>query len=435
MLVLIFLPVIGVVFYLFFGEEHRKKYKILKKLNKALNKDLHLPSEIEDTNNYPAEYNKLVTLFRNTNEAPVLDGNKIDFFSNGKDKFKKFFEDIDQAKDHVHILYYKIIDDKIGCRFRDLLIKKVKEGVQVRVIYDDVGSLKAKKRYFEEMRKAGIEVEAFLEVRVPRIARSVNYRNHRKLAVIDGKIGYIGGMNIQDCYIAGVSWGVWRDMQIRIEGKGVFGLQKTFLIDWYMTNKSIPSFQNLYPPVEGDGKNPLQIVSSGPVDMYNSIEKGFFQAINGAKKSICIQTPYFIPSENILNALQTASISGIEVCIIIPEKSDNFFIDRATYSFVKDLLNYDIKVYLYTAGFIHSKCLIIDDFMTTVGSANMDVRSFELSFETNAFIYDRETAMKAKDIFVKDLKDSRLVNKSDWKKRSKFQRFFESVMHMFTPLF
>jgi len=433
-LVLIFLPVIGIILYLHFGEEHRKKYSILRKLYKGLEKDYSPVFEIESTKCYPQQYDKLVTMLQNINDAPVLDGSKVDFFSDGKDKFRQFFADIENAKEHIHILYYKIIDDRLGQEFKQLLIKKARQGVAVRVIYDDVGSLRTKKKYFEEMKEGGVEVEAYLEVRIPRIARSINYRNHRKLAVIDGKIGYVGGMNIADCYVEGVSWGCWRDMQIRIEGNGVKGLQKVFLLDWYFSHKSLPQSPHYFPQTESYGDNPLQIVSSGPIDKYNSIERGILQAVNGANKNIYIQTPYFIPSETILTALQTAAISGVDIHVMIPKRSDNFFVDGATYSFVKDLLNYGIRVYLYSAGFIHTKCLVIDDFLTIVGSANMDVRSFELSFETNAFIYDENSAMKAKDIFLKDRDDSQEVFRSEWKKRPVLRRFFESVMRLFTPL-
>lgn len=285
------------------------------------------------------------------------------------------------------------------------------------------------------MKDGGIEVEAFLPVKLPRFARSLNYRNHKKLAVIDGQVGYIGGMNIGDNYIEGVSWGIWRDMQIRIEGAGSKALQQDFLTDWYYMHKSVPEDINKYfPDMERFGNNPLQIVSSGPIDVFQSIERGLFQAIMDAKKSIYIQTPYFIPSERILSAIQTASISGVDVHVMIPKKSDNFFVDGATYSFIRDLLYYNVKVYLYSAGFIHTKCMVVDEFLTAVGSANMDNRSFELSFEADAFIYDSQSALTARDIFLNDVKDSILIDKTEWKKRPWTRWLFESIMRIFTPV-
>ncbi|MCC8146145.1 MAG: cardiolipin synthase, partial [Bacteroidales bacterium] len=425
---------LGLILYFHFGEEHRKKYKLVKKLYKGIQRDYSPGFHIEEAALFPHGYNKLINMLKNISDAQLLDGNQIDFYIDGEDKFRQFFMDIQNAENHVHILYYKIENDNLGRKFQELLIKKAKEGITVRLIYDDVGSLKTPKKYFDKMKKEGVEVEAYLPVKIPRIARTVNYRNHKKLAVIDGKIGYVGGMNIGDCYVEGVSWGTWRDMQIRIKGNGVKGLQKVFLMDWYASHKKLPQFAGLFPEMDKYGDNPMQIVSSGPVDIYNSIEKGIYQAINGAQKNIYIQTPYFIPSETVLSALITASISGIEVHIMIPRKSDNFFVDGATYSFVRDLLNYNIKVYLYQGGFIHTKCMTVDDSLTIVGSANMDMRSFELSFETDAFIYDEATAQKAKDIFLNDALDSYLVNKEEWKKRPRLRRFFESIMRIFTPL-
>jgi len=434
-LVLICLPVVGVLLYFIFGREHRKKHSIYKKLHRGLKfKDYPSP-DINISRTHPEEYEKLVSMFSNINDAPLLSGNKIDFFASGKDKFKQLFIDIENASSHIHILYYKILDDKIGNELKDLLIRKAKQGLEVRVIYDDVGSIWTRKRFFREMENEGIEVEPYLEVRLPWIAQRANYRNHRKIAVIDGKIGYTGGMNVGDCYVDGLRWGKWKDIQIRIEGNGAKGLQKVFLSDWYLSRKEIPQAGNYFPEMPDSGEKPLQIVSSGPIDAYNSIEKGIIQAINSAQKSIYIQTPYFMPSESVLTALQTSSASGIEINIMLPEKSDSYFVDRTTHSYIKDLLEYNIKVYLYNGGFLHTKSIIVDDSLVSIGSANMDVRSFELSFETNAFIYDKNTALSAKDIFLEDTKESSMVRKQKWNKRPLWIRFIESIMRLFTPIF
>lgn len=434
-LVLICLPVIGVLLYFFFGREHRKKYRISRKLYKNLDiKHSSLP-HINSSEEYPEDYKKLIQMFSKINDSQVLSGNKIEFFTSGTEKFERLLSDIDSASDHIHLLYYKILDDRIGSKLKDLLIKKVEQGVKVRILYDDVGSIKTRKRYFEDMKAKGIEVEPFLEVRFPLIAQRVNYRNHRKIVVIDGKIGYTGGMNVGDCYVEGLSWGRWKDIQVRIEGNGVKGLQKVFLTDWYFTKKEIPQSGQYFPTMPDNGKNPMQIVSSGPIDVYNTIEKGIFQSINTAKKSIYIQTPYFMPTEAILTALQTASASGVSVHIMLPSKSDSYLVDRATHSYIKDMLEYGIKVYLFQDGFLHSKCMVVDDSLVSIGSANMDIRSFELSFETNAFIYDETTAIRARNIFIEDVEKSQLITKSKWNKRPKWNRFMESVMRLFTPVF
>lgn len=435
-LILTFLPVIGLILYVLFGQNHRRVRRINRRMLKGLEgKSLpyfHLLYEKEAPDD---AYKKLKRLLKNVGYSPVLDGNKVDFFKEGRDKFDQMFSDIENAQNHIHLLYYKIADDQIGNRLKELLIRKVKEGVDVRIIYDDVGSLKTKTRFFREMEKAGVRVNCFLPIRFPYIARRVNYRNHRKIVVIDGEIGYMGGINIADCYVDGLSWGVWRDLAIRIQGKGVHALQIIFLLDWYYSQKESLSSPAFFPELPGYGSNPMQVVSSGPLDMYENLTEGFFQAINTAKKYVYIQTPYFIPSDQIIEAMMTAAMSGIEVRLVIPERSDNVFVGAATLSYVKLLLAYNVRVYLYTAGFLHSKLVVIDDSLTIIGSANMDVRSFELNFEASTFIYDTESATKAKEIFMNDLKDARLVLPDEWKKRPRIKQYFESVMRLMTPLF
>jgi len=380
-------------------------------------------------------HRKLKKLLKNISYAPVLDGNSLEFYSTGKAKFEQLFADIEKAKYHVHILYYTFASDEIGQQLKDLLIRKVKDGVDVRVIYDDVGCIKTKSRFFKEMIKNGIKVDCFLPIRFPYIARRVNYRNHKKIVVIDGEIGYIGGMNIADVYLKGFKWGIWRDLSARIQGKAVHALQVTFLLDWFYSHKETLNDPHYFPKLPVLGKNPMQIVTSSPMYTFETLTEGFFQAINNAQRYVYIQTPYFIPSDQIIKAMQTAALSGVEVRLMIPKRSDNFLVCAASFSYIRSLLENNVKVYLYTAGFLHSKLIVIDDSLTIIGSTNMDTRSFELNFEDSAFIYDEETALKAKDIFAIDQNDSCLVELDKWKKRSKFKHYFESIMRLMTPVF
>lgn len=437
-LVLTFLPLVGIVLYFLFGENHRRIRGLNKKLEIEPGSIEMLSAGIPDSTAPGSKYRRLSILLRKIDYAAVLGGNRIDFFSDGASKFEQLFTDIENAKEHVHLMYYKIADDRIGSRLGELLVRKAKEGVAVRVIYDDFGSMKTKKKFFRDLREAGVETEAYLPMRPLRALRRANYRNHRKIAVIDGRIGYVGGMNVADSYVEGVKWGTegyWRDMQIRIEGQGVYGLQAVFLLDWYYTHKENLMTEPYFPPIEPLGGNPLQIVSGGPDDAHESIGSGFFEAMNSAQEYIYIQTPYFIPSDHIIKAMQTAAMSGIDVRIIIPGQSDSRFTDAVAFSYVQKLLRSDVKVYLYRAGFMHSKMFVIDGDLTIVGSANMDIRSFDLDFETCAFIYDRETASKAKEIFMNDLKDSQAVTLEGWNDRPWHRKAFESVMRLVAPLF
>ncbi|MDL2256080.1 cardiolipin synthase [Parabacteroides sp. OttesenSCG-928-K15] len=434
-LVLTFLPILGLILYLFFGENHRREWSVNRRMTKGLEgKDIPHFNLFEEES-ADDTYRKLKKLLKTVGHAPVLDGNHIDFYSTGKDKFEQLFADIEQAKSHVHLLYYAIISDETGNRLKELLIRKVKEGVEVRIIYDDVGSLKARSGFFKEMEKAGIKVDCFLPIRFPYIARRVNYRNHRKIAVIDGEIGYIGGMNIADPYVKGLKWGVWRDLTIRIRGKAVYALQVIFLMDWYYSHKEALENPAYFPPVADLGNNPVQIVTSGPMDTYEALTEGFFQAISNAQQYIYIQTPYFMPSDHIVKAMQMAALSGVEVRLMIPRRSDNFLVGAASRSFIRSLLESNVKVYLYTAGFLHSKLIVVDDSLAIIGSANMDTRSFELNFEDCAFIYNKETAQKAKEIFYADMQDACEVDIEKWMKRARWKHYFESLMRLMTPVF
>jgi len=434
-LVLIFVPILGLVVYLIFGENHRREWSVQRRMNKDL-RGKSLPYfNLQDEEEDKGSYCKLKRLLKHIGYAPILDGNHIDLYSTGEDKFHRLFEDIEGAKYHVHLLYYTILGDEIGNKLKDLLIRKVQEGVDVRVIYDDVGCIKAKSRFFKELEKGGVKVDCFLPIRFPYFARRVNYRNHRKIAVIDGTVGYIGGFNIADPYIKGLKWGVWRDLSVRVEGKGVHALQVVFLLDWFYSHKETLNHFSYFPEIPSFGENPMQVVTSSPIYTYENLTEGFFQAINSAQRSIFIQTPYFIPSEQIVRAMETAALSGVEVNLMIPKRSDNFLVAAASFSYIRSLLERGVKVWLYTAGFLHSKLIVVDDSLVIVGSANMDTRSFELNFEVSAFIYDEITALKAKDIFISDEKDAVRLNLEQWKKRSRIRRYFESLMRLMSPVF
>lgn len=434
-LVLTFLPVIGLILYLFFGENHRRTWSVNRRMTKDLEGKATPYFNLQDEESSDDTYRKLKILLKNVGNSLVLNGNQIELFSEGKDKFDRLFADIEKAEKHIHLLYYAIGSDRVGNRLKELLIRKVKEGVEVRIIYDDVGCLKTKKSFFKELEQGGVQVDCFLPIRFPYIARRVNYRNHRKVAVIDGRIGYIGGMNIKDCYAEGVSWGVWRDLSMRMEGKAVHALQVVFLLDWYYSHKESLESPYYFPEISDKGHNPIQIVTSGPMNTYESLTEGFFQAITNARKYVYIQTPYFMPSDQIVKAMQMAALSGVDVRLMLPKRSDNRLVGAASYSFIRSLLECNVKVYLYTAGFLHAKLIVADDDLAIIGSANMDTRSFELNFESSAFVYDADTAWQCKEIFHRDMRDAYEVDIDKWMKRSRWKQYIESLLRLMTPVF
>lgn len=430
-LVLSFLPVVGLVLYFFFGRDVRKEKLISRRGYFRLNK-------------YPlAEYyerksgedrHQLMRFFRKVNGSLPFDGNAVDIYTTGYRMLSDLLKAIDGARHHIHLQFYIFEDDAVGRLVRDALIRKVKEGVEVRLLYDDVGSWKVKQEFFEQMRVEGVETRGFLKVRFPMFTSKVNYRNHRKVVVIDGCIGFVGGMNIAMRYLKGVLWGEWRDTHIRIEGCAVYGLQVSFLTDWYAADHSLITSSQYYPEIPVCGESSVQIVTSNPIGGGASIMQGLLVAITNSRKYFYIQTPYLLPTEPILLALKTAALGGVDVRIMIPERADSRITHLATLSYLDELMECGVRIYRYKKGFLHSKLMVSDDTVSTVGSTNMDFRSFEHNFEVNAFMYDYGTAIRMKEIFLADQKDAELLQLKEWRLRPWYQKVKESVIRLFAPL-
>ena len=433
-LAVVFLPFIGIIWYAFFGQNTTKRHVISRRMYSKLKKRPIDGMEASEEHPFPEEYTNLIHLLQNMDYTPLLGGNDVKLFTGGEDKFAHLFADIEKAEKHIHIEYYVLDDDELGLRFQQALIRKAQEGVEVRIIYDSFGSRKSKRKFFEDFRKAGIETEPFLKLSLSRLTSRLNYRTHRKIVVIDGRIGYVGGMNVADRYVKGFDWGCWRDTHARIEGKGVQGLQSVFLIDWYFVSQTLITSRDYFPVLENYGDCPMQIVNSGPLSEENEISHGIMQAIYDARKSIFIQTPYFLPPDAMVDALQAAAIRGVDVRIMMSKRSDVTLVQKASYSYVKDMLKTGVKVYMYHKGFLHSKMMVFDGSLTLVGSANFDSRSFEQNFEVEAFIYDEKLGQQADEIFVEDQRFSEQIPIREWLKRPATKRFVESLMRLFAPL-
>ncbi|MGL5312615.1 MAG: cardiolipin synthase [Peptostreptococcaceae bacterium] len=456
LLIFILLPGVGLIIYAIFGRNLRKR-KMLKTQKLASNiKEENLfenLKEIEELvklekesinqnrilcdseENYARK--KVVSLLLNTGMFPFTTNNKVDVYKDGNEKFEKLISDIKEAKDHIHLEYFIIKESNIGRKITDELIKKAKEGVEVRIIYDDVGCWRCwfHRKFFNEMRSSGIQIEPFIPDKFPILGGKLNYRNHRKIAVIDGVIGYTGGINIGDEYLGkNKKFGYWRDTHIRIEGTSTYMLQMIFLIDWYYTNKEVLLDKKYFPKVDYCGDSMIQVVASGPDSDWEAIHYAYFSAISQAKKNIYIETPYFIPDESILRALKSAALSGVDVRIIFPKIADHKIVNTASYSYFGDILRSGGKVYLYTKGFIHSKVVIIDDKIFSTGSANMDLRSFMLNFEINAFIYDKDVIKVVTEDFFEDIKNSEELKRDDYDGRNLAKKVRESVARLFSPI-
>ena len=433
-LILMFLPVMGLIFYFFFGRTTRRERIIERKSYDRLMKKPMAEYQAQELSEVPQAYERLIRFFWETNESFPFKGNQIEIYTNGYDKLHALLREIQKAQSHIHLQYYIFENDAIGRLVRDTLIDKAREGVEIRVLYDDVGSWDVSNSFFEEMRDAGIEVRSFLKVRFPLFTSRVNYRNHRKIVVIDGCVGFVGGMNLAERYIKGLSWGIWRDTHILMKGKAVHGLQTAFLLDWFFVDQTLITSSRYFPRIEFCGDALSQIVTSDPIGPWKEIMQGLTIAITSAKKYVYIQTPYFLPTETILAAMQSVALAGVDVRLMLPERADNRITHWASNSYLEDVLQAGAKVYFNRKGFLHSKVMVSDDLLSTVGSTNIDFRSFEHNFEVNAFMYDMETALNLKEIFHQDQKDCRQISLKKWKKRPLHQRAIESIVRLIAPL-
>ena len=436
-LVLVFLPVVGIVIYFFFGQNTRKERFISQRSLDQLTKRSMLEFAEQKNLKIPADQGALIKLFTNQNWSFPFKDNEVDIYTNGYDFFHMLLRDIGKAKSHVHIDSYIFNDDALGYMVADELVEKASQGVEVRVIYDDVGCWNVKNEFFERMREAGIEVHAFMPVKFPAFTGKVNYRNHRKLCVIDGKIGYIGGMNIATRYIKGRSGLAWRDTHLRIRGGAVYGIQRAFLVDWYFVDRTLITNRRFYPEVSEKLKNDclIQIVTSSPISPWPDIMQGYVRILLQAKHYVYMETPYFLPTEPVLFAMRTAALAGVDVRLMIPYKTDAKLVEWASRSYVMQTVESGVKIYLYKAGFNHSKLLVSDDALCTVGSTNIDFRSFENNFEANAFIYDEQMACRLKDVYLQDVKESVLLEDvRDLGKQTFIQRLWESLVRLISPL-
>lgn len=442
-LALILLPVFGVVFYLFFGQEYRKKKLFSRKGIKSLNQYRKLSitqlRQFEHIyQNLPPEImakESIIRLLLKNSNALLTSGNRLKILNDGEETFRSIFKAIESAKHHVHLEYYILEDDKIGNRLKDLLIRKSLEGVEVRIIIDDVGSWGLSNKFIRELRNNGVEIYPFMEVRFPRLTSRVNYRNHRKIAIVDGKIGFLGGINFADRYLEGIKRiGPWRDTHLRIEGDAVKCLQIVFSSDWYIVIHENLNGELYFPVLPKREGVPVQISASGPDSDWDSIGQAFFSMIAGAKSKVYIVTPYLMPPREIVYALKTAAMRSVDVRILIPHKSDSRIPKWSSFSYVGDLLEAGVHIYFYQAGFIHSKYIVVDSVLSTIGTTNLDFRSLETNFEVNAFVYDKAFSIRLEKLFKLDLQNSMEVKIEEWKKRKWNHKVRESLAHLVSPL-
>ena len=436
MLVLMFIPFLGIILYIFFGQNTRKERKIWQQSLDQLTKRSMLEFVEQKDFNIPEEYRTISNLFMNQNLALPFKNNEVEIYTSGYDFFPSLLMEIGKAEHHIHIDTFIISDDPLGRLIADALIDKARQGIEVRLIYDDVGSWRTPNSFFTRMRNEGIEVYAFMPVRFPAFTSRVNYRNHRKICVIDGEVGFIGGINIARRYVQGTPKQSWRDTHVKLTGAAVYGLQRAFLVDWYFVSKVLITERNYYPEIIiGQNNSLVQVVTSSPTSLWPEIEQGYVRILTNAKHYVYMETPYFLPTDPILFAMRVAALSGVDVRLMIPYETDTKVVEWASRSYVIEASRAGVKILLYRKGFNHSKLLVSDDAMATIGSTNVDFRSFENDFEANAFFYDKKIALQVKEIFLADQKDS--IDLDDVRrfiKKPFLQRLWESFVRLLSPL-
>jgi len=447
LLIVIFVPLFGIFFYFSFGINYRKRNIYSRKLltDKLLLEDFKLEINqnkqfLKDNENDAVDYaQSLIKLLTNhaIDYSPISVHNNIEILVNGEAFFPLLIEKLKQAKKHIHIEFYIYEDDKIGNEIKDILIEKAKQGVEVRFIYDDFGSKNIRGKFVKQLRENNVKVYPFNKIKLIALANRLNYRNHRKIVIIDGETSFIGGINISDKYMNNQENQLfWRDTHLMIEGEASYSLQYIFLSDWnFCSQEKIKITRNYFPKLNTERLNfsPTQVIADGPDSKAHTLLISTIHAINLAKTDILITTPYYIPDDSLQQALVIASLSGVKVKLLVPKNSDSYFVNTASQAYFEELLEAGVEIHQYAKGFIHAKTFIIDGKIASVGTANLDIRSFDLNFEISSLIYNEEQALKLVAIFNEDLNHSERIHPNDWKNRKKTVKFTERLFRLLSP--
>ena len=434
-------PVVGFIFYLLFGRNYRKekmfreKYFLDKKTFLEIEGSVERASETK-LQEMEEDHRRLFTLAQKLGNSPISFATSTKVLANGEETFTHILDHLRKANHHIHMEYYIVRNDQIGEEIKDVLVEKARQGVKVRFLYDSVGSWQLSKKYVADLIKAGVEVVEFGPVRLPFLNSKFNFRNHRKIIVIDGSVGFVGGLNIGDEYLGrDAGFGFWRDTHLMVCGEAVRSLQLIFIQDWYyMTNQSFLTADYLSPALLETDDGGVQMIAGGPDNEWSVIKNIFFSMISSADKSVWIASPYFIPDEDIFSAIKVAALSGLDVRILVPQRPDKKIVFFASRSYFPELLEAGVKIYEYEKGFMHSKIVIVDGQLASIGTSNMDMRSFHLNFEVNAFLYKTASTEKLVLEYENDLLHSKEIHMDVFSKRHLGYRLLESTSRLLSPM-
>lgn len=446
-LFIVFVPFVGMIFYFSVGINYRKRKLYSRKIiqdgpirNSIRDVMIAYSESISKSGLLDNRYQKLSEYIRQAGSSPLTANNEVKLLINGEEKFPELLKALENAKSHIHIEYYIYEHDITGNAVADVLIKKAKEGVEVRFLYDDFGSHGLGKAFIKRLEDAGVQTAPFYKIIWYAFANRINYRNHRKIIIIDGNVGFIGGINMSDRYrndLQKENHLFWRDTHLMIKGISTSYLQYLFLCDWNFCSPVRLDYDKIYFPDQLQNSklvnDVVQIAASGPDSAQPVIFYSLMEAIGSAKKNIYITSPYFIPGESLMDALIIAIQSGLDVKILIPGISDSKMVNAAARAHYTELLKYDVKIYQYNKGFVHAKTMVIDDNLAIVGSANMDYRSFDLNFEVNAMVYSQSIAKQLTDVFYNDIKDADLIDAEVWLNRPTYVLLWERAVRLLSP--
>jgi len=441
--ILLCCPPLGLLFYYFFGRDYmqtqqfnKRKIPALREIREHVEKRSLVVTSAEACGNPEFEHHKdLLQLFSSLPRSPITGKNKSQLLFKGHEAYNLMFQAMESAQEHIHVEFYTVSDDQIGTKFQEIMIRKARQGVKVRLLCDGIGSLKLSRKYVSALKKGGVDVHFFLPPLLSLMERRLNYRNHRKIVVVDGMIGFTGGMNIADDYLGRDSkLGDWRDTHLQLEGDSVYFLQFVFLKDWQMASGERIIHPRMFPAHSCETSEAIKIIESGPDQALDTTKEIYFASLCAAKQRIWITTPYFIPDAPIVSALKSARLRGVDVRVMIPKKPDTWLVYYASLSYVQDLQEAGVKFYCYRKGFIHAKVMIVDDLLASVGSANLDMRSLYSNFECSALLLHPERISAIADQYKEDMQDSEYLDPVSFKNRGRLHKFKENICNLLSPL-
>lgn len=446
-LFIVLVPLIGMLFYFSFGVNYRKRKLYSKKIikDKVLRNEIDsriksYSEQVSKSGLLGDEYLNISRFIFNSAGSPPTGNNAVKLLVNGEQKFPELLRALRDAKSHIHLEYYIYENDTTGNAIADILIEKAREGLEVRFMYDDFGSHSLGAKFIKRLEAGGVLTAPFYKIKWYALGNRINYRNHRKIVVIDGVRSFVGGINISDKYRndgKSESDLYWRDTHLMIDGPATFYLQHIFLSDWNFCSREKIEFDTVYFPVHSGtdrvSRELVQLVPSGPDSALPLIFYSLMDAIGTAQSRIRITSPYFIPGESLMDALIIAAKSGVEVEILVPGISDSRMVNSAARSYYTELLPHGVRIFTYNKGFVHAKTMVIDDELAVVGSANMDYRSFDLNFEINAMLYGKELNAQLSAAFENDLKHSTEIIAADWLHRPKYISLWEKMVRLLSP--